>query len=129
VRFNCPVPRLTQADILQLQQYDWPGNVRELQNVIERAVITARSGVLRFDVPRDTTAKQAVAALAPAAVGGEPPILSEAEIRRRERENIQAALRHCHGRIYGRGGAAALLGLRPTTLASRIKRLGLQKLR
>jgi DNA-binding NtrC family response regulator len=50
---NRPRPRLTQANLLQLQRYDWPGNIRELQNVIERAVITATSGRLGFDLPTD----------------------------------------------------------------------------
>jgi transcriptional regulator with GAF, ATPase, and Fis domain len=51
-KLNCENPRLTHASLLELQQYNWPGNVRELQNVIERAVITARCGTLRFDLPR-----------------------------------------------------------------------------
>jgi hypothetical protein len=53
------------------------------------------------------------------------PVVSEADLRRFERENIAAALEATHGRVYGRGGAAELLGLKPTTLASRLKKLGL----
>src|SRR5690606_12266472 len=51
-RLGVPAPRLLKADIRELQAYDWPGNVRELQNAIERAVILARDGRLRFDLPR-----------------------------------------------------------------------------
>jgi hypothetical protein len=53
------------------------------------------------------------------------PVVSEADLRRFERDNIAAALEATRGRVYGRGGAAALLGLKPTTLASRLKKLGL----
>ena len=55
--------------------------------------------------------------------GGPPPILADLEIRRQERENLRRALETCGGKIYGQAGAAALLGLKPTTLASRLKRL------
>ena len=58
-KLNHPKPKLSQANMNQLQTYDWPGNVRELQNVIERAIITSQSDKLRFDLPagkvRDTT--------------------------------------------------------------------------
>jgi transcriptional regulator with GAF, ATPase, and Fis domain len=54
-------------------------------------------------------------------------VLPDAAVRQLERENIQAALRQCGGRIRGSGGAAELLGLKPTTLASRIKTLGIRK--
>jgi transcriptional regulator with GAF, ATPase, and Fis domain len=53
-------------------------------------------------------------------------VLSELEMRRRERQNLTRALDACNGRIYGPSGAAALLGVKPTTLVSRIKRLNLQ---
>jgi transcriptional regulator with GAF, ATPase, and Fis domain len=116
-------PRLTRVNVEHLQRYDWPGNVRELQNVIERALITQRSGSLRFDMPFQETS----ATPPPAA---EPPareVVPDAEIRRRERENILAALRHTDWKIYGSDGAAELLGLRPTTLASRIRKMNLRR--
>src|SRR5471032_1075654 len=52
---RCSKPRLTRAGIAKLQSYDWPGNIRELRNVIERAVIIARGGVLDFDLPSTRT--------------------------------------------------------------------------
>jgi transcriptional regulator with GAF, ATPase, and Fis domain len=53
-------------------------------------------------------------------------VVPEGEMRRRERENIAAALKLCKGRIYGPGGAAELLGVQPTTLSARIRRFGLK---
>ncbi len=125
--FNLPVPEATTADIEQLQQYEWPGNVRELRNVIERAVITARGGNLRFDLPAGHEARGG-ARSADRATGESPAgILSDEEVRRIERDNMIAALDRCRWKVYGEGGAAELLGIKPTTLTSRMKKLGLDK--
>jgi PAS domain S-box-containing protein len=113
--------RLTEGNVRQLAAYGWPGNVRELENVIERAVILARDGRLRFDLP-DSGARLAMPQQAAAPAGR---ILTEDDRRVRDRQNIEAALKASGGRVYGAGGAAELLGLRPTTLASRIKALGI----
>jgi transcriptional regulator with GAF, ATPase, and Fis domain len=127
-RFSRPPMQLSHEQLRQLQGYDWPGNVRELQNVIERAVITARRGSLHFDPGQDAAAISARKAQ-PAEGGAEPAeILTDDEMKRRERDNIAAALKISEGRIYGPGGAAELLGMKPTTLNARIKRFGLQKL-
>ena len=124
-RFNRPSQGLSQGNLLSLQVYDWPGNVRELMNVIERAVITSRSGAIRFDLPRPSSGKTRNSA---ATAGTASTILvSDAEMKRRERENLLAALDQSNWRVHGPGGAAELLGIRPTTLASRIKRMGLAK--
>jgi PAS domain S-box-containing protein len=125
-RLGQSAPRLTRAHERELQQYDWPGNVRELQNVIERAVILARDGRLRFDLPqaasdgRDGRTTVAAAVLPTAAEQ-----LSLEELAVREREIVATALGRCQWKIYGPDGAAALLRVKPTTLASMIKRLGL----
>jgi formate hydrogenlyase transcriptional activator len=115
--------RLTEADARRLAQYAWPGNVRELQNVIERAAILARNGRVRIDLP-DLTAlgvgRRAVA------TNGKPAILTDDDRRERDRVNIMAALEACGGKVFGRGGAAELLDVKPTTLASRIKALGIE---
>jgi transcriptional regulator with GAF, ATPase, and Fis domain len=116
-------PRLTLAVVQKLQRYRWPGNVRELQHVIERAVITAEGGRLTIELPEDAPGQPRKAA-APAEAG-EGAVRTDAEIRRLEADNIRAALRRVKGKVSGAGGAAELLGLRPTTLASRIKALGL----
>ena len=113
--------RLTEGNVRQLAAYSWPGNVRELENVIERAVILARDGRMRFDLP-DSGARLATPQQAAAPAGR---ILTEDDRRSRDRQNIEAALKASGGRVYGAGGAAELLGIKPTTLASRIKALGI----
>lgn len=123
LKLNRPEPRLTQANVLDLQRYDWPGNVRELQNVIERAVITSSSRSLQFDLP--------ASGLSASNPGIEPTpakteILSDQEMKRREKDNILAALQKAKWKIYGTDGAAELLKIKPTTLASRIKKFGLK---
>ena len=114
--------------IVKLQSYDWPGNVRELQNVIERAIIISRSGVLRFDLPPDTSPQSPPARKqSKVETDQDVEVIPEDEMRRRERENLLNALRQSGWKIYGVGGAAELLGVNPTTLSSRIKKLGLTK--
>ena len=128
-RLHLPRPRLTRGHMRELEQYDWPGNIRELENVIERGVIMARRhGRLRFDLAGEGPRASPPAAPPPGQEGSRPNVvMPAAEVRRLERENILAALRQSGGRIRGPGGAAELLGLKPTTLASRIKALGIQK--
>jgi transcriptional regulator with GAF, ATPase, and Fis domain len=113
--------RLTEAEAAALQRYDWPGNVRELQNTIERAVITAKQGRLGLHIPRDDR-RAAISKRTDTTRG----LLTEQAIRRLELDNLRAALDLAHGKIYGAGGAAELLGMKPTTLASRLQRLGLK---
>lgn len=127
IEMGCERPHLSRANVEDLKRYDWPGNVRELRNVLERAVITCRDGRLRFDLPA-TTSPTATSRLPDSDAATAPPtgVVSDAEMRQRERDNILAALAETDGRIYGTGGAAELLGVKPTTLASRIKKLGLQ---
>jgi DNA-binding NtrC family response regulator len=120
-----PKSRLTRPGIETLQDYDWPGNIRELRNVIERAVIFARGGALEFDLPRngsDPTSFERIDLDQP-----EPEYLTEPEIRRRERENIFAVLQKTGWKIKGADGAAELLGVKPSTLISRIAKLGLKR--
>lgn len=115
---------LSEGDMRRLVAYDWPGNVRELENVIERAVILARDGRVRIDLP------DAAPRRAPPASPAEPSpgaILSEADRRARDRASILAALAEAGGKVSGPGGAAERLGLRPTTLASRMKTLGIPR--
>ena len=128
-RFDRPRPRLTKADVAKLQAYDWPGNVRELQNVIERAVITSSGSALRFDLPasrRDRAPSAATRSEGESAAQASA-VIPEVEMRSRERKNLLAALEQAGWKLSGSGGAAELLGVRPTTLAYRIKKLGLEK--
>ncbi len=117
-----PKPRLTIAATQRLQQYDWPGNVRELQFVLERAMISSSGGRLTIELPlRGTPAAHVPPALSPP-----DRVLTNAELRQIEAGNLRAALQATGGRIYGAGGAAELLGIKPTTLASRLKALGIR---
>jgi len=121
-------PRLTKAGIIQLQAYDWPGNIRELRNVIERAVILARGGTLQFDLPStDSKLPPPSDASTPAGSPDAPDCLTDLEIRQRERDNLLTALKKTGWRLKGRDGAAELLGLKPSTLRSRIKALNLRR--
>nr|WP_280817667.1 sigma 54-interacting transcriptional regulator [Methylorubrum extorquens] len=125
-RLNRTDLRLTEADARRLSRYDWPGNVRELENVIERAAILAERGRLRFDLPEARSTGPVTPAPERPADLGRP--LSEEERRARARSEIEAALHISGGKVFGSGGAAELLGLKPTTLRSRMKVLGIEPL-
>jgi DNA-binding NtrC family response regulator len=94
--------------------------VRELQNVVERAVILAQGGSIALELPH-------VPASAAPAPQMQTEVISEAEWRRREKENIVAALEKCDYRISGKNGAAELLGVNAATLTSRLKSLGIPR--
>jgi PAS domain S-box-containing protein len=108
----------------RLRSYSWPGNVRELQNVIERAVITARGDRLNLEqaLPATSPAQAVVRSL-----GDTAPLLTAKELEGLERANLQRALEATGGRIAGDSGAARLLGMAPSTLASRLKALGVRR--
>ena len=128
---KCAKPRLTQAAVARLQNYDWPGNVRELRNVIERAVILARGGVLEFDLPitgqAAPVARPNPPSASPAGSVAQPKFLTEAEVERFERDNLVLALEAANWKISGRDSAAELLGVKPTTLLSRMTKWGLKR--
>jgi transcriptional regulator with GAF, ATPase, and Fis domain len=119
--------RLSARGIKTLEAYAWPGNVRELQHVIERAVLLSRGGVLRLDgalaEPEETVRAKSNTSTAEALRA----VIPEIEWRRRERENVRSALQLARERIYGPDGAADLLGVKPTTLISRLTALGLRE--
>jgi transcriptional regulator with GAF, ATPase, and Fis domain len=123
--FGCARPILTRLGVEALQQYNWPGNIRELRNVIERAVILAQGGPIAFDVPMNGASIELPAVKQTSNEREEAEFLTEAEIRRRDCENIFVVLQRTGWKIKGADGAARLLGVKPTTLISRIKRLGL----
>jgi transcriptional regulator with GAF, ATPase, and Fis domain len=128
---KCPKPRLTRASVTKLQSYNWPGNIRELRNVVERAVILAQGGVLDFDLPLTGAASVGATRLPPCTPAGEgpgpePEFLTEAELERRERENLLVILQKANWKIKGPDGAAELLGVKPTTLFSRMRKMGIK---
>jgi DNA-binding NtrC family response regulator len=113
-------PRLTGAALSQLAAHDWPGNIRELENLIERAVILSGDGPLRVETP---------AAAGPVRQPSPTPVLpqlSRAALEKRQREAIAAALEQTAGKVSGPGGAAQLLGMKASTLFSRMTVLGLR---
>jgi transcriptional regulator with GAF, ATPase, and Fis domain len=124
---GCPKPRLTRAGVAKLQGYHWPGNIRELRNVIQRAVIISRGGVLDFDLPVGESSiipsRQATRAKGDPG----PEFLTETELQRRERENLLVILQKANWKIKGADGAAELLGVKPTTLVTRMKKMGLRR--
>jgi transcriptional regulator with GAF, ATPase, and Fis domain len=124
-QFGCARPILTRLGVEILQKYDWPGNIRELRNVIERAVILAQGPPIAFDVPVNGASNDPAVLKHRSNEREEAEFLTEAEIRRRECENIFVVLQKTGWKIKGADGAARLLGMKPTTLISRIKRMGL----
>lgn len=124
---RCPKPRLTRAGIEQLKHYDWPGNIRELRNVIERAVILARGGPLEFKLPLEAYPASSAPSQHSSPTEAKVEILTEIELRQRERHNLLAALNKTGWKIKGPHGASELLGVKPTTLLFRIKKLGLRR--
>ena len=126
-RLGVPPRKLKSRHVDALQRYHWPGNVRELQNIVERAVIGAQSGPLEFDLPGDSNDNQRAPGATVKSKGRPKEVLKYSAVKRQERENLLAALEAAHWRVSGPAGAAKLLGLRPTTLASKIKALGLRE--
>lgn len=116
-------PKLTKAAARQLTARDWPGNVRELQNAVERAMILCRGNSLLFEEPSTPPKQESNSPQ----ITNENQVLTRSELKARERESIAAALAQTKGKIFGADGAAALLGMKPTTLTSRIKVLGISR--
>ena len=120
-RGTAPPDRDQQARLLA---YDWPGNVRELQNVIERAVITSTDGRLNLEraLPEGSPQPPGVESAA-TDTSRDGRVLTVAELADLERTNIERALGISQGKVSGKGGAAELLGMKSSTLSSRLKAL------
>ena len=123
--FKREKPTLTQRHVAQLLAYSWPGNIRELRNVIERAVILSQPGQLHFDLESSADYLPAYEDLSSVRTQSSTYV-SEAEWQRRYRANLSAALEAAGWRVSGKGGAADLLGLKPSTLRERMKSLAIQ---
>jgi formate hydrogenlyase transcriptional activator len=109
--FGKPIESIARQDLATLQRYAWPGNVRELRNLMERAVITATGPQLRVALPQ-------------AAQGARRDLRALSAV---EAEHIRAVLDSTCWRVRGAGGAADRLGLKPTTLESRMAKLGIER--
>jgi formate hydrogenlyase transcriptional activator len=112
-RMNKRIETVSPHALDLLTRYDWPGNVRELENLIERAMIVAESSIIDIDPSW----------LSPLPATETRPAGS---LRDQERQAILDALDHCGAKIYGADGAAARLGLKPTTLYGKMKKLGIK---
>jgi transcriptional regulator with GAF, ATPase, and Fis domain len=108
--FGRKIDAISRRSLDELQQYPWPGNVRELRNLIEREMIVAQGSTLTPTVPRVATPRGASARLIDV-----------------QAEHIRAVLESCGWRIRGAAGAAQRLGVKPTTLESRMARLGIAR--
>ncbi|MGI9458266.1 MAG: sigma 54-interacting transcriptional regulator [Aeoliella sp.] len=124
-KMGIQAPKLRQRHIIELQQYTWPGNIRELQNVVERAVISCRSGPLQFHLPDEDTPTAEQPTVEGSA--GRVELMTDNEVRRLERQNLVAVLEKAKWKISGTGGAAEFLGINPGTLSSRMRAMGIKK--
>lgn len=119
---------ITRGTMQKLQSYHWPGNIRELENVIERAVIVSNSNKIDIDLPvNNLVGEPGHDDDQHGFPGDDKTIMTDLERRQRDREIIIQALQQTGGKIFGPGGAAELLDVKPTTLASRLKRMGIDK--
>ena len=109
--FGRRIESINPDSLAALQQYPWPGNIRELRNIVERAMIGSTGTRLSIAVP-------------PATVSAERRSLKLVDV---EKQHLQAVLESTNWRIRGEGGAAVRLSLKPTTLETRMARLGLKR--
>lgn len=116
---------LTKRHIAMLQNHQWPGNIRELKNVIERAIILTKGGRLRLDLAMGDTSESVP--ISESTTTEATQFLTEEEFRAMEKQNLIAALRAADGRVWGPDGAAAMLGIKPSTLSYRMNAFEIEK--
>ncbi|MDO6431153.1 sigma 54-interacting transcriptional regulator [Flavitalea sp. BT771] len=113
------ITTLGSRALQEMMQYSWPGNIRELEHLVERSILLTTGRTLKqIHLPTNK--------VVPAAIDGSADG-SLKTIDENERDHILKVLKHCQGRISGAGGAAAILGVPPSTLNSRMKRLGIKR--
>ena len=111
------IREISPEEVQALQLYPWPGNVRELENVIERSVIVSQGPMLSIDVPKSTESEGAM----------ESAVHEPGSLENVERRHVLGTLESCRWKIEGEGGAAKALGIHPSTLRSRMKKLGIRR--
>ncbi len=124
--FNKSFSPLSGEQLAMLGDYSWPGNIRELKSVVERAVILSKDHFRLDSALPDDALKQISQTVANVAERIPETFLSENEFRQLERKNLIAALECAQWKVSGSKGAAVLLGMKPTTLTSRIQALGIK---
>ena len=123
---NRPSLHFTDEQIAKLIEYEWPGNVRELQNIVERFAISSIAGTSQLELFSGLADDSTVCPELPTSELADG-LLTEQEMVQLQVQNIEKALERCNGKIYGDDGAAALLGLKPTTLATRIQKMKIRR--
>jgi formate hydrogenlyase transcriptional activator len=137
LRIGKPIDGVSRQTMEQLKNYAWPGNRRELENVLERAIILATDVTLDISpelIPASISPESTeslIAAAATAGSAGEPLSTalekSQLSLEKVERDHILAILEQTNWLITGPRGAARVLGLNPSTLRNRMKKLGLKR--
>ncbi|VUX55728.1 Sigma54 specific transcriptional regulator with PAS/PAC sensor, Fis family (modular protein) [uncultured Woeseiaceae bacterium] len=120
--------RMTQNHLAILKRHDWPGNIRELKNVIERAVISSTGSRLRLDLALSNALVVKPVTTQPLPAES-PEFVTIAEFQELEKANLIAALQCANWKVWGPGGAADLLAMKPSTLTYQMKTLGVAKQR
>ncbi len=118
--------KISRQQIDWLQSLPWQGNIRELRNVLERAIILSNGSRLRLDLALPELGSAAPLSADSELTNSEGDFLTDAEFREKEKSNLIAALKHANWRIAGTGGAAELLGIKPSTLTYRMKALKIE---
>ncbi|MBL4821076.1 MAG: sigma 54-interacting transcriptional regulator, partial [Gammaproteobacteria bacterium] len=118
--------KLSQNHITMLKRYDWPGNIRELKNVIDRAVISSTGNKLRLDLALMNVPPEEIDTVK-MENHQSSSYLTSAEFKELEKANIIAALQQAKWKTWGDEGAAALLGVKASTLAYQMKTFGISK--
>ncbi len=122
-RLGLPLPSITEEILTALKNYDWPGNIRELQNTIERGLIQSGGRNISFPLPASPGSNRE--RYSENRNRNIPGTMTLKDLERMERSIILKALQDAKGKVYGSAGAAQHLGIPATTLAYRMKKLGI----
>jgi DNA-binding NtrC family response regulator len=109
---------ISENVLMKMMAYNWPGNIRELEHLIERSVLLAKGTVIEEILLPTFERKDGISG---------PEDTSIKTIAENERDYIISVLKKCNGRIWGPGAAAEILNINPSTLKSKMKKLGIKK--